>query len=117
RRPYIDRPIGVTEDAPDQVFRRTGDVGTESAQILCPRRRAGHRWRRPPDGGDRDRWLSPSGPRSAARELGAVLELRLQVVAVHQRDEVDGDRLRARGLALAVVGAGTEEVLHGVDHG
>ena len=32
-------------------------------------------------------------------------------------DEVDRDLLRARLLALTVVGAGPEELLHGVDHG
>ena len=38
----------------------------------------------------------------------ALLELRLDVVAVQQRDEVDRDLLRARGLALAVVRARAE---------
>ena len=46
----------------------------------------------------------------------ALLELRLDVVAVHQRDEVDRDRLRARGLALAVVRARAEVRLHRLDH-
>src|SRR5690606_9952564 len=50
-------------------------------------------------------------------EPPAVGELRLQVVAVHHRDEVDRDLLRARFLALAVVGAGAEVLLHGLDHG
>jgi len=50
------------------------------------------------------------------REL-AVLELRLDVVAVQEGDEVDADLLGARGLALAVVGAAPEQLLHGVDHG
>src|SRR3546814_9023368 len=43
--------------------------------------------------------------------------LGLGVVTVHVGDEVDRDLLRARLLALTVVGAGTEELLHGVDHG
>jgi uncharacterized protein (DUF305 family) len=42
--------------------------------------------------------------------------LRLAVVAVHHGDEVDRDLLRARLLALAVVRAGAEELLHRVDH-
>ena len=58
-----------------------------------------------------------SGGGSGLREQPAVLQLRLDVVAVHQRDEVDRDLLRARRLALAVVGAGAEVLLHGLDHG
>ena len=46
----------------------------------------------------------------------ALLELGLHVVLVQQRDEVDRDRLGARGLALAMVRARTEVRLHGLDH-
>src|SRR5690625_3266716 len=46
-----------------------------------------------------------------------ILTLGLDVVAVHVGDEVDRDLLRARLLALAMVGARTEELLHGLDHG
>ena len=45
-----------------------------------------------------------------------VLELRLAVVAVHQGDEVDRDLLRARRLALAVVRARAEVLVHRLDH-
>ena len=66
----------------------------------------------PPDrSGVARRW----GLRPLAGEL-AVLELRLHVVAVEEGDEVDADLLRARLLALAVVGAGAEEALHHLDH-
>src|SRR5207247_6314280 len=47
----------------------------------------------------------------------AVLELRLDVVAVQQGDEVDAYLLGARRLALAVVRAAAEQLLHRVDHG
>ena len=50
------------------------------------------------------------------RELAAVLDLGGAVVGVHQRDHVEGDRLRARRLALAVVGARAEVLLHRLDH-
>src|SRR5690606_41967363 len=46
----------------------------------------------------------------------AVDQLRLEVVAVHHRDEVDGDLLRAGLLALPVVRARTEELLHLLHH-
>ena len=59
--------------------------------------------------------LTPSYGKRLADEA-ALLELRLHVVAVHQRDEVDGDRLRARGFALAVVRARAEVGLHRLDH-
>ena len=61
----------------------------------------------------------PVGPRADALLLAgelAVLDLRLDVVAVHVGDEVDRDLLRARLLALAVVRARAEELLHRVDH-
>src|SRR5690606_29907192 len=64
---------------------------------------------RPPSS-SADSWKAKS---ALAGEL-AVLELGLHVVAVHVGDEVDRDLLRAGLLALAVVGAGAEEVLHGV---
>src|SRR5262249_54514887 len=53
---------------------------------------------------------------SGSGEHATVLQLRLEVVAVHQRDVVDRDRLRARGFALGVVRARAEVLLHRVDH-
>src|SRR5262245_3283797 len=58
----------------------------------------------------------PNLGRGLAGEL-AVLELGLDVVAVHVGDEVDRDLLGAGLLALAVHGARGEVLLHGVDHG
>src|SRR5690606_10722767 len=55
-------------------------------------------------------------PPSSTAELLAVLELGLQIVGVHHGDEVDRDRLRARGLALAVVRARAEVLVHRLDH-
>src|SRR5690606_5296817 len=46
----------------------------------------------------------------------AVLDLRLDVVTVHHGDEVDRDRLGTGHLALAVVGARPEVLLHHLDH-
>src|SRR6185312_2502897 len=43
--------------------------------------------------------------------------LGLQVIPVHPGDEINRDSLRADGLALGVVGAGSEAfLLHGLDH-
>ena len=52
----------------------------------------------------------------ALPEQFAVLALGLDVVAVGVRDEVERDLLRARFVALAVIGARAEVVLHGLDH-
>src|SRR3712207_5819839 len=43
-----------------------------------------------------------------AERLAAVAHRRLDVVAVELRDELDADLLRARRLALVVIGAGAE---------
>src|SRR5690606_7505957 len=75
--------------------------------------------RRPPEG--RARWCRDRVRPSASADLllaqaPAVDQLRLEVVAVHHRDEVDGDLLRAGLLALPVVRARTEELLHLLHH-
>src|SRR5690349_4429921 len=46
----------------------------------------------------------------------ALLELCFRVVAVHERDEVDRDRLGARCFTFAVVRARAEIRLHRLDH-
>src|SRR5690606_17643624 len=53
---------------------------------------------------------------SALGEQPAVLELGLEVVGVHLGDDVDADLLGAGRLALAVVGARAEELLHRLHH-
>ena len=58
----------------------------------------------------------PNGRSGLLAGERAVLELGLHVVAVHERDEVDRDLLRARRLALAVVRARAEPPLHLLDH-
>src|SRR5688500_3606471 len=64
---------------------------------------------------------SGTRPRPPTRSPGvrlarAAADLRLAVVLVQHRDEVDADLLRARRLALTHVGARAEVVLHHVDH-
>ena len=62
--------------------------------------------------------LTPARPIRDQRLLTRLRFLTFDhVIAVHEGDEVERDLLRARLGALAVVGAGTEEVLHGLDHG
>jgi len=56
------------------------------------------------------------GCRSCAAEILAVLQLRFAVVLVHQRDDIDGNFLRACGFTLTVVRARTEVLIHGLDH-
>src|SRR5690242_637624 len=61
-------------------------------------------------------WSMNASSDALPRKL-AVLELRLDVVAVQEGDEIDADLLGARRFALAVVGAAAEQLLHRVDHG
>ncbi len=49
-------------------------------------------------------------------DVGAVLALGLHVVTVGVRNEVEWDLFGARFVTLAMVGAGPEVVLHGLDH-
>ncbi|GEM_PF-1774442 len=54
--------------------------------------------------------------RARSSTTSALLDLGFHVVAVHHGDEVDGDFLGTGCFAFPVVGAGTEELLHGVHH-
>ena len=47
----------------------------------------------------------------------AILDLGLDVVAVHKSDEIETDFLGACFVTFAMVGARTKEAFHGFDHG
>src|SRR5712692_389012 len=59
--------------------------------------------------------IAPMNATVFSRSLPA-LELRRDVVAVHPRDEVDGDLFRADGLALPEHGAAAEVLFHDLHH-